>query len=218
MDTQDEYVCYYDDGVSQMEEVGGEYLYSTGDNEGIENTKVNEQRHVMEEVGGEYLYSTGDDKETENSSENEPTEVVNTTAKQNVRQKRPVSRQDSNLYDMAYTDENLYDEVCLNENEGTGKTNMPNTQRNVSKTAEKSSLASSRNQDLERKKPEKKDTERKKGNSITTNCNKRCVSVSLLCLIIAIGVGTGAVYFYTRGTFEFIQQITNKTIQVKYYF
>ena len=164
MEDHSEYVCYDEDQSSQTDEIGGEYLYSK----------------EQDEIG--------------DGKENEPPQVVTTTASQNVRPKRPVSRQDSNLYDLPY----------LDDNQTNRKTNVPNTERDVSKASQKASVPSHRSKDLE-----------KNGKEVTIMVDKRCI-LSMVFAIMLVGAGAGAGYFYAQGMFKFIRQCTNPTMTCKY--
>ena len=184
MGSQDEYVCYEEEGMPENNGVGGEYLYSDEPTE-VPNPRTTHDRMPQNDgVGGEYLYS------------DEPTEVPNPRTTQNDRKKRPVSRQDSNLYDLADNEGNLYDSISLDENEKTCKPNVPTKQ-----------------------KVQKRQTKENERDPVTTRCTKNCVGkkcilVSILCAIIVIGVGaiTGAVvYSYsTTGIFN----ISNMVFQI----
>ena len=156
---------------------------------------------------------------TTRNEENEPTKVPNPSNTQTNRKKRPVSRKDSNLYDLVDNEENLYDAISLDENETTCKPNVPTTQHDISKTSEKVSKSSAASQGLEKKKVQKRQTEENEGHSVTinctkncaVNCNKRCIFVSILCAIVVLGVGSSVVYLFQEEKFESVNGTTPVT-------
>jgi hypothetical protein len=114
------------------------------------------------EVADEYLYSSENDQITGDEKVNKLRQFPNPTSRRNDRKKRPVSRQDSNLYDLADPTSEL------------GPSRAPENVPTPSSTSQK----------------------------ITIKCNKRCIFVSILCVIVVIGLGAGTLYVYKDGIFE----------------
>ena len=140
----------------------------------------NAQMHQNEEIGGEYLYSVKNNQETGDEKVKGLTPFPNSTTKRNDRKKRPVSRQDSNFYDLA----------------------SPTTELGLSQTSQNASVQSSTIQDSEKKKADKKETTGKDGHSVTINFNKRCIFIFIVCAIVIIAVGTGIIFLYKEGLFD----------------
>ena len=160
--------CYINEGeIHQKDELGGEYLYSSEYDKERKDEKGNEPTEFREEVGGEYLYS---DEEARDKTGNES---PNPRTTKSGRKKRPVSRQDSDLYDMAVIEENPYDAISLDKNDATWKPNA-------------------RSRDMEKKRQTKENEWHSVAINWTkdcsVNCNKRTIVISSLCAIFLIGV------------------------------
>ena len=157
----------------------GEYVYYD-----------NDEIHQNVEVADEYLYSSENDQITGDEKVNKLTQLPNPTTRRNDRKKRPVSRQDSELYDLA----------------------TPTAELGLSKPPENVSMPSSTSQDLGKKKADTKKTTGKEGHSITIKCNRRCIFVSILCAIIVLGVGASVISLYQQGMFEDNHENPNSTV------